>query len=211
MINKPMNDDNTIIGETIIVRGELNGEENLTVLGRVEGQINLAQDLYIEETGIVKADSSVRNCVISGILVGNITASERVEIAPGGRMVGDISAPRVLINDGAKFRGSIDMGDLESAGSPPSKPSYTSRSYRSSTTSTTTSTRPVASAPRPAPAPAPRPAPAPAATPAPAPKKEEPNREDAAKAEAEAKEKAKKPSPKPDDKAADTGIKKKED
>jgi cytoskeletal protein CcmA (bactofilin family) len=209
MINKPMNEDNTIIGETIIVRGELNGDENLTVLGRVEGQINLSQDLFIEETGIVKADSSVRNCVISGILVGNITASERVEIAPGGRMVGDINAPRILINDGAKFRGSIDMGDMESAGGGgvPSKPSYTSRSYRPATTSTATSTRTAAPAPRPAPVAAEKPTPTPAAmATATAPSKEEP-----IKTAADAKDKAKKPTPKPADKTAGGGVKKKED
>lgn len=103
----------TIIGESILINGNLNGDEDLTVLGRVEGSINLTKTLNIEESGIVKANISVRNAIISGVVVGNITATDSVEITEVGRMVGDIKAPRVIIVDGARYRGAVDMGDLE--------------------------------------------------------------------------------------------------
>ena len=103
----------TIIGDSILVSGHLQGEEDLTVQGRVHGTVNLTKTLVIEETGVVKADVSVRNAIISGVVVGNVTATDSVELTEVGRMVGDISAPRVIIVEGARFRGNIDMGDLE--------------------------------------------------------------------------------------------------
>jgi cytoskeletal protein CcmA (bactofilin family) len=106
-------DGSTIIGESILINGNLNGDEDLTVRGRVEGTLTLTKTLVVEPTGVVKAEVQVRNCVISGAVVGNVTASESVEITKDGRMVGDISAPRVIIVDGASFRGRIDMGEVD--------------------------------------------------------------------------------------------------
>jgi cytoskeletal protein CcmA (bactofilin family) len=111
----PLKDTNpagrTIIGESILVNGRLDGDEDLTVRGRVEGNINLTKTLTIENSGVVKADVAVRNCIIAKIVVGNVT--ESVELTQEGRMVGDIKAPRVIIVDGASFRGRVDMGDFE--------------------------------------------------------------------------------------------------
>jgi cytoskeletal protein CcmA (bactofilin family) len=109
-------DGTTIIGESIVVSGSLHGDEDLTVRGRVEGTLNLTKTLVVEPTGVVKAEVQVKNCVIAGAIVGNVTASESVEITKEGRMVGDISAPRVIIVDGASFRGRIDMGEVEVEG-----------------------------------------------------------------------------------------------
>jgi cytoskeletal protein CcmA (bactofilin family) len=106
-------DGSTIIGESILISGSLNGDEDLTVRGRVEGTLTLTKTLVVEPTGVVKAEVQVRNCVIAGAIVGNVTASESVEITKEGRMVGDISAPRVIIVDGASFRGRIDMGEVD--------------------------------------------------------------------------------------------------
>ncbi len=106
-------DGSTIIGESILINGSLNGDEDLTVRGRVEGTLTLTKTLVVEPTGIVKAEVQVKNCVIAGVVVGNVTASESVEITKEGRMVGDIGAPRVIIVDGASFRGRIDMGEVE--------------------------------------------------------------------------------------------------
>ncbi len=113
-------DGTTIIGESILISGSLNGDEDLTVRGRVEGTLTLTKTLVVEPTGVVKAEVQVRNCVIAGVIVGNVTATESVEITKEGRMVGDIAAPRVIIVDGASFRGRIDMGevDVEGAGVP---------------------------------------------------------------------------------------------
>jgi cytoskeletal protein CcmA (bactofilin family) len=106
-------DGSTIIGESILISGSLNGDEDLTVRGRVEGTLTLTKTLVVEPTGIVKAEVQVRNCVIAGVVVGNVTATESVEITKEGRMVGDIAAPRVIIVDGASFRGRIDMGSVD--------------------------------------------------------------------------------------------------
>ncbi len=106
-------DGTTIIGESILINGSLNGDEDLTVRGRVEGTLTLTKTLVVEPTGIVKAEVQIKNCVIAGVVVGNVTASESVEITKEGRMVGDINAPRVIIVDGASFRGRIDMGEVE--------------------------------------------------------------------------------------------------
>src|SRR5512133_1300144 len=109
----PDNVTSTIVGESILINGNLQGDEDLTVLGRVEGTISLTKTLNVEESGIVKANISVRNAVVSGVVVGNIQATDSVEITEVGRMVGDIKAPRVIIVDGARYRGAVDMGDME--------------------------------------------------------------------------------------------------
>lgn len=114
-------DGATIIGESVQIRGQLSGGEDLHVLGRVEGRVDLERTLVVAQSGIVKAEVSVKNAVISGVVVGNIHASESVELTREGRMVGDIYSPRVIIVDGASFRGSVDMGDI--ANMPNRKPS----------------------------------------------------------------------------------------
>ena len=109
-----MGDDNaTIIGSSMLVAGNLQGDEDLHVLGRVDGSIELDRTLVVAESGIVKAEVKVKNAIVSGVVVGNIYATEAVEITREGRMVGDVHASRVIIVDGASFRGSVDMGDLE--------------------------------------------------------------------------------------------------
>lgn len=105
--------DATIIGPSILINGKLSGDEDLTVRGRVEGELSLTKTLIVEPSGIVKANVQVRNAIISGVVVGNISATESVELTREGRMVGDINSPRVIIVDGASFRGRVDMGNAE--------------------------------------------------------------------------------------------------
>jgi cytoskeletal protein CcmA (bactofilin family) len=109
-------DGTTIIGESILISGSLAGDEDLTVRGRVEGTLTLTRTLVVEPTGMVKAEVQVKNCIIAGVVVGNVTATESVEITKEGRMVGDIASPRVIIVDGASFRGRIDMGEVDVGG-----------------------------------------------------------------------------------------------
>lgn len=108
-----MNDIVTVVGENTVIKGGLQGDEDLTIYGKVEGTINLSRTLIIEASGIVVADIEVQDAIVSGVVVGNITASNSVQITEEGRMVGDLSAPRVIIVDGASFKGHVDMGDLE--------------------------------------------------------------------------------------------------
>jgi len=106
----------TAIGPTIVIKGKLRSDEDLVVKGRIEAEIQSSKALLVENSGIIKANVRVKSARISGVLVGNITAEERVEIAPDGRMVGDITAPKIIINDGAAFRGRIDMQNFDEAG-----------------------------------------------------------------------------------------------
>lgn len=116
-----MAEPTTIIGEFTSVQGNLQGDEDLQVFGRVEGSIQLDRTLLIEPSGVVKADVSVRNAVVSGVVIGNVEASESVRLTAEGRMVGDIAAPRVIIVEGALFKGRVDMGEVEPSMSKTSK------------------------------------------------------------------------------------------
>lgn len=150
----------TVIGDSVRVQGNLSGDEDLHVLGRVDGRVELQRTLIVAHSGIVKAEVNVKNAIVSGVVVGNIHASESVEITKEGRMVGDIFAPRVIIVDGASFRGAVDMGDIENM--PVREPS--AERPRPTTTSISSRPAPARLPERPAPAPAPevKPAPAPA-------------------------------------------------
>jgi|GEM_PF-220305 len=165
----------TVIGDSVRVQGNLSGDEDLHVLGRVDGRIELNRTLVVAPSGIVKAEVLVKNAVVSGVVVGNIHATESVEITREGRMVGDIYSPRVIIVDGASFRGSVDMGDI--ANMPVRKPgserprpasapvSQTPRSSMSSSSSQAPGSRfssPPQPPARPMPTPAVRPTPPPA-------------------------------------------------
>jgi cytoskeletal protein CcmA (bactofilin family) len=105
--------DNTVIGPSIVINGKLTGDEDLTVRGRLEGELSLTRTLIVEPSGVVKANVNVKNAVISGAVVGNVDAAESVELTKEGRMVGDISSPRVILVDGASLRGRIDMGEVK--------------------------------------------------------------------------------------------------
>ncbi|MGQ0506626.1 MAG: bactofilin family protein [Myxococcaceae bacterium] len=105
--------DNTVIGQSNLITGTLTADEDLTVRGRVEGELTLSRTLIVEPSGVVKANVAVKNAIVSGVVVGNINATESVELTREGRMVGDIRAPRVIIVDGASFRGRVDMGEVE--------------------------------------------------------------------------------------------------
>ena len=105
-----MEGEKTVLGPTVEIEGEIEGEEDLVIQGRVQGKIDLRKDLTVDGTGKVEASVSTKNLAVSGMLTGNASASERVEVRREGKMVGDIKAPRVVIADGAKFKGNIEMG-----------------------------------------------------------------------------------------------------
>jgi cytoskeletal protein CcmA (bactofilin family) len=98
------------IGKSVVIKGELNGSEDLTIEGQVEGKIELRQNvLTIGANGKIKAQVFAKAVIILGEVTGNVTASEKVEIRDNGSVDGDIASPRVAIAEGAHFRGSIDM------------------------------------------------------------------------------------------------------
>jgi cytoskeletal protein CcmA (bactofilin family) len=111
------------IGKSLQIKGELSGNEDLTIEGRVEGKISLdGHNLTIGENGRVTAEIQATSVVVGGELRGNITAEQNVEVAATGTMLGDIRAPRVALADGARFKGSIDMDASAVPGPRPVKP-----------------------------------------------------------------------------------------
>ena len=102
--------DTVNIGKSVIIKGELSGSEDLAIEGQVEGKIELRQNvLTIGANGKIKAQIFAKQVIVLGEVVGNITASEKVDIRDNGSVDGDIASPRVAIAEGAHFRGSIDM------------------------------------------------------------------------------------------------------
>ncbi len=104
---KPMG--NTVISNGIVIDGEVNGEEPLTILGTVKGKISTTQTLAVEPGANVEADIETQSLSVGGRVTGNVTARERVEVRANGKMVGDIKTPRIVIADGAAYKGNIDM------------------------------------------------------------------------------------------------------
>ena len=98
------------IGKSVVIKGELNGSEDLTIEGQVEGKIELKDHvLTIGPNGKIEAQVFAKAVIVLGEVNGNVTASEKVDIRDGGSVDGDIVAPRVAIAEGAHFRGSVDM------------------------------------------------------------------------------------------------------
>jgi cytoskeletal protein CcmA (bactofilin family) len=98
------------IGKSVVIKGELNGSEDLTIEGQVEGKIELKDHvLTIGPNGKIKAQVFAKALIVLGEVTGNVTATDKVEIRDGGSVDGDLIAPRVAIADGAHFRGSVDM------------------------------------------------------------------------------------------------------
>ena len=98
------------IGKSVVIKGELNGSEDLTIEGHVEGKIELRDHvLTIGPNGKIKAELNAKSIVVLGEVIGNVTATEKVDIRENGSVEGDITAPRVAIAEGAHFRGSVDM------------------------------------------------------------------------------------------------------
>ena len=105
-----------MIGQSIKIKGTVEGNENLVIEGTVEGSVSLPDnDLTIGENGQVTADLNAKNITVQGTVNGDIAGSEKVVISKSGRVRGNITAPRVTLEDGAKFKGSIDMDPGETA------------------------------------------------------------------------------------------------
>ena len=108
--SNPTRDEVVNIGKSVFIKGELTGDEDLTIEGRVEGRIELKDhNLVIGPNGKINAEINAKNVTIIGSVVGNIAATEMIEIRASGSVIGDIKAPRVSIADGAHLKGSVDM------------------------------------------------------------------------------------------------------
>ena len=105
------------IGKSVVIKGELNGSEDLTIEGHVEGKIELRDHvLTIGPNGKIKAELFAKSVVVLGEVIGNVSATEKVDIRENGSVEGDITSPRVAIAEGAHFRGSVDMANKGKGG-----------------------------------------------------------------------------------------------
>ena len=131
------------IGKSLHIKGELSGSEDLTIDGKVDGKISLhGQHVTIGPNGHVTAEIHAKSVIVGGQMKGNVIADDRVEIAATGSMMGDVRAPRVVLVDGARFKGSIDMDGKTPA-------------MTTATAQQTTRTAPTTQATTPAPTPEP--------------------------------------------------------
>jgi len=107
--SKPMSSV-AIVGKSIVIKGELSGNEDLVVEGNVDGTITLTDNnLVVGADGRVNANLFARSVTITGKVEGDVSATERVEITATGSLKGNIRAPRLVINDGAFFQGAVEM------------------------------------------------------------------------------------------------------
>lgn len=109
----------TLLGHTLVFKGDLSGSEDLVIAGQFEGTLNVqGHCVMVGPEGQVKADIQASRVVIQGTVHGNISVKERVEIHKSGHVVGDVVAPGISIEDGAYFKGKIEIlrdGDQDSS------------------------------------------------------------------------------------------------
>jgi cytoskeletal protein CcmA (bactofilin family) len=108
----PGGGEKATIGRSITIRGDVTGDEDLLIQGRVDGSVDLKQQaITVGEEGRVKANITGRVVTVEGEVEGNLKAADQVILRSSARVQGDIVAPRVVLEDGASFRGGIDMGE----------------------------------------------------------------------------------------------------
>jgi cytoskeletal protein CcmA (bactofilin family) len=102
-----------VVGAKTTFKGEISGDEDILVEGVVEGQVHITKDLRVGPGGVVRAKVQAQSVVVSGELVGDCAATHRVEIQASGKLLGNIRSPRVVIAEGASFKGNSDMTGRE--------------------------------------------------------------------------------------------------
>ena len=135
--------DQATIGKSLVIKGEVTGSESLYIDGRVEGSINLSGNrVTIGRNGVVAANINAREIVVLGKVRGNLTASDRVDIRSDGSLTGDVVAARISIEDGAFFKGGIDIRKAGGAGTKAdSKADDTPKGVSSATTESAVAAR----------------------------------------------------------------------
>ncbi len=112
------------IGQSIIFKGELTGDEDLEIEGQVDGNVDLANhQLTVGANGRLKAQVTAKSIIVIGQVIGDLTATERIEVQATGVVEGDLRAPRLNVQEGAVLNGSIDMTATSAgASAEPKKP-----------------------------------------------------------------------------------------
>ena len=133
----------SVLGPSIAIKGTLRGSEDLQIEGSVEGTIRFdEQSVVVSESGRIKADIFAHRICVAGEVEGNLVGEREIVIRPSGQLEGNITAPSVTLENGAKFRGSIDMEPTvepkSRSGAPTADKAPTKPSVSSSSTPTTT-------------------------------------------------------------------------
>ena len=111
------------VGAAVIIRGDITGKGDLVISGRVEGTVDLpGNDANLEKTGFMEGGILANNVNVRGKVQGDIEARRKVTIYATGTVIGTIIAPRIQIEDGARFKGRIDMGQTKPAAAVKPKP-----------------------------------------------------------------------------------------
>ncbi|MSP73292.1 MAG: polymer-forming cytoskeletal protein [Myxococcales bacterium] len=116
------------------IRGQVSGDEDLVVEGRIEGSVRLSKNLTITGSGVLLAQIEAKAVGVAGQITGNIIATEALALEAGALVVGDITTPRLIIEDGARFKGRVTMNvDIPplAAAPPPPIPSGAERAISS--------------------------------------------------------------------------------
>ena len=99
----------SVIGRSMKLKGNISSDEEILIEGKVDGTIKMKHNVVVGKSGKVKADISAREIIIEGEVNGNVHGIVKVEIMPGGILNGDIISEKVVLAEGAKFKGNIDM------------------------------------------------------------------------------------------------------
>ena len=105
--------EGTFFGPNVVMEGTVTGSEPVLIEGTVKGRIQLQSDLRIGTQARVEATVHVRNVTVEGKLNGDVSADDRVELVAGATVDGNIKAPKIVVAEGARFRGNVDMGSAK--------------------------------------------------------------------------------------------------
>jgi cytoskeletal protein CcmA (bactofilin family) len=112
---QPSSGGGTFIGPNVTIDGTVSGSEPVLIEGTVRGKINLSGELRIGTKGRVEATVHAKNVTIEGKLTGDVSADDKVELIASATVDGNIKAPKIVVAEGARFRGSVDMGSAKPA------------------------------------------------------------------------------------------------
>jgi cytoskeletal protein CcmA (bactofilin family) len=105
----------TYFGPNVVIDGTVSGSEPVIVEGTIKGRINVTSDLRIGTKARVEATVHAKNVTIEGKLTGDVSADDRVELVASATVDGNIKAPKIIVAEGARFRGAVDMGSARPA------------------------------------------------------------------------------------------------
>ena len=106
---EPVGQVETIIGQSTTIKGSLSSSGSLRIDGQFDGDVNTTGDLIVGETARIKAQINVRNAVIAGTITGNMDVSEKLELYPTARVIGDLKVGTLIVGEGAVFKGNCEM------------------------------------------------------------------------------------------------------